>query len=848
LIDFKYYQPPKPKRDPKEPNLMSYFPVYPANQLIQPQYGYQNPPMIAQPLPPIIKTYNIQTNGPMDDHKALTIIYEDYLPSKITVESLSSVSERLQLYKFIRSSIFSNEDGKNIDIDSSSTNSLLSYIKFDELNPYNTYDLSNNPYKGLPEGFMIFRSCYPIRKDLQASSVMCAKDSTSVNIRIYRMVDGSVNIFRTAASSIYQFDEWRDIAFYEYVRENIIKRNISPNFTCIYGYFISENATIDFDELEKIKGKTTTTQPKYIQINQSSKTVVNNSVFMQQTNNQNPQPFQSLPALPMFGSSNIQPITTLVGSAPPQLQQINIGAISSIDPSKLQLNRPQNGGGKMLQQKITQPIRQSAGNSTNLLHNQNIQPIRQSVGNSTNPLQNQNIQPIRQSVGNSTNPLHNQNIQPIRQSVGNSTNPLQNQNIQPIRQSAGNSTNPLHNQNIQSIRQSVGNSTNPLQNQNIQSIRQSVGNSTNPLQNPNIRPIIQSAGQGTQSQQPQSQQQPQQQPQQQVIINNPNAYLGAAMVTLTESSTYNLYRWASKTYELEGNIKRMINPGIHTDNEWMNVLFQTISALYVCQLHQIIINNFSLRNNCMIKDMNLKGQAKKFWKYIINDIEYYIPNLGYLILLDTNFRDVDEQPTTLATKIQNKKQFYTNTHKIDGKIVGTQLTDAEINDKVFEMFIDAINPSKMKQVSPSDGFVLPGSEIMNLLGDMYREAVSDGQKSIEPYIIKYMKQFLNNRIGTELTETDVGTGAANIIKTGNKLFSRGQILTYYDNNKYTFVMFLSVTQGNVTIITKDNSTFVEKTVPHTSLYAYGGKIIQNIKPTEPTMVDDDMIEQYVIKT
>ena len=45
------------------------------------------------------------------------------------------------------------------------------------------------------------------------------------------------------------FDVWREIKYYEYVREDIIKRKVSPNFVSLYLYTIDSTSNIDYQKL-----------------------------------------------------------------------------------------------------------------------------------------------------------------------------------------------------------------------------------------------------------------------------------------------------------------------------------------------------------------------------------------------------------------------------------------------------------------------------------------------------------------------------------------------------------------------------------------------------------------------
>jgi len=146
-----------------------------------------------------------------------------------------------------------HHDGEEVSLEDGD-NSLLSYLKFLELNPYSHQSFSNNPYKGLPKGMLIYRSCYTIRYDHATGGVKCAKESIGMNVRIYRMTQAELEVNKNK-SNYHTFDLWREIAYYEYVREEIIKKKVSPNFVALYAYYICEKSGIDFDKLELIKGK-----------------------------------------------------------------------------------------------------------------------------------------------------------------------------------------------------------------------------------------------------------------------------------------------------------------------------------------------------------------------------------------------------------------------------------------------------------------------------------------------------------------------------------------------------------------------------------------------------------------
>lgn len=607
-IQLQYYQPPPP---PKPKQDTTFMPIYGQQPYqIPPPYMYNYPfmPAMGNPssttLPPIVKNVYVNAYGPAVEHDKIYQVYEDSLPSKSFVNSLSTVNERIVLMQFIRSSIFNNTDGDNIALKGDDSNSLLSFIKFGELNPYNTQKISANPYKGLPNGFLLYKSCYPIRLDDTKNTITCAKDSTAVNIRIYKMTEGSYETIKKNKANCDAYDELREIIFYEYLREYIIKKNVCPNFGLLYGYFISEKAGIDYEKIDKIRNKIVTKKDE-----------------------------------------------------------------------------------------------------------------------------------------------------------------------------------------------------------------------------PAYKPIVEDG--------------------RTIYEKNPDAYLGKSLVLMTESSNYNVYTWASKIYNVKGNVREMINRGSHTDKEWMNLFFQLMAALYAMQLHGIFIANFSLENNVYVKDLSMKGTTSTYWKYKINGVEYFIPNMGFMVIVDSNYKDL-EMSTELTIKSGVKR-----THKLDGKIYSTYESSNLTNDNK-EMLMNLFGKTIFSSSADGSSFTgsKPGADIMKMLEDIREEIESS--IGIDDCILKHMRMFMNNRIGTYLKDVEI----SNIRKDDTREFTKGQIVVYEEGyNTYKFVMYISfdaTPERKIKILTKneDMNEIIETNVPSSSLFNYSKTepIAQNFKSGEPTFNEEDLLETYILRS
>lgn len=198
--------------------------------------------------PPIIKNYQISTSGPTGDHFTLSKIYEDALPETKYPDIFVSLYDRLELLKLIRSSAFNDEDGHDISLKGTNkegnVESVYQRFKLLELNPYN-FGTTADPYANLPTGFLLYNMCYPIKYDKE---IRCTNDSIAVNLRIYKLADNKYTMYNDNKMEDMEKDPvWCDIIMYDYIKRFILLTRTSPNFVCMYGFYIAQNAGIDFN-------------------------------------------------------------------------------------------------------------------------------------------------------------------------------------------------------------------------------------------------------------------------------------------------------------------------------------------------------------------------------------------------------------------------------------------------------------------------------------------------------------------------------------------------------------------------------------------------------------------------
>lgn len=562
---------------------------------------------------PVQQVYNINLPGPTGRHVEMNKIYEDILPGKDTKLYFYTLGERLQIHDYLRQILIKISDGEEIGIDNTHSNSLLSYIKLMDLNPNYYSPLFNNPYAGLPYGLLIYRSCYPIRFQSYGKTIGCAKDTISLTLRLYSLSVAAYCSYQFKQPIYKKYDVWRELIYYQYVKEHILKRRQSPHFVLLYAYFISPNNQIDYFSLKR-------------------KSLTSSQLLSQEYQN-----FQKI----FNGTYSLTvPLTIKVKSRLPD----------EIDT------------------RLT-------------------------------------------------------------------------------------------------------------------------------------------------------------------------SYSGNTLILVTECPTQNIYQWASRIYENEGLIHRMISDGTHDEFIWYGILFQIVSALYVMQINCIYINEMTLADNVYIKDLPNVNQSRGHWKYVIDNIEYYLPNNGYVVLIDSNYKEI------AVNKI------ITDECKRDYKIYINYLynkTDSatKIKNNVFQNYRRLINSNAFTKEHTTNNVMKPPPSIMKLLDAM----TMDNETDLAVIITKYFRSLMNNRIGTYLRkDTEVPH-----IRQTIELPLRGKLaIEVIEDQLYRWCLVLNVQSGGmVEILTKDHpkdSLFVTKTVRPETLKTYSSvETIDQDYHGKINLSNDELLETYVI--
>ena len=239
------------------PDLPNYFP-------------YQKFPLLKPNEIPLQKIYNINLGNPAYHSTSLNTLYQNALPGKQYVYTMINLFERKQLINHLRSIMVNKIDGEDMTLQAGKK-SFLEYIKLVDFNPYK---IGRNPYAKLPLNFLLYSGAYPVRYNMESNTIEIAKQAMGLNLRIYNMEQGALRFTNASPEITYDnFDVWRDIKFYKYVKEELHDNNICPNFITYMLYKLDKLSKIDYNNL------------KTIILTHRNSTDINNTVAMNNTIN-----------------------------------------------------------------------------------------------------------------------------------------------------------------------------------------------------------------------------------------------------------------------------------------------------------------------------------------------------------------------------------------------------------------------------------------------------------------------------------------------------------------------------------------------------------------------------------
>lgn len=314
-------------------------------------------------------------------------------------------------------------------------------------------------------------------------------------------------------------------------------------------------------------------------------------------------------------------------------------------------------------------------------------------------------------------------------------------------------------------------------------------------------------------------------------------YSGTTLILVTEAPHHNIYQWDSKIYEIDGAIRRMTSQGWHDKNVWLGIIFQIVHALYVMQVSGIYIKDMTLQDNIYIKDLQTYGTAKGYWKYVVGGITYYVPNYGYVVMVDSNYKDII--PSSInCDPCKRLYKIYTN------GIVGKTYNMDSLKKLTYKNYKNLINTNSFTKEFTKNDVNRPPVSIMNIISKM----MLDNEEDLSKIMVKWFSSLLNNRIGTLLR---VDTEVKNIREIDQSFSIGDMAVEVLNDNLYKWCMITQVSGPQVTFITKESSVdidYVFRTVNYASLKQYSNsEIIEQLTSPDIIFSTENLLETYIIE-
>ena len=313
-------------------------------------------------------------------------------------------------------------------------------------------------------------------------------------------------------------------------------------------------------------------------------------------------------------------------------------------------------------------------------------------------------------------------------------------------------------------------------------------------------------------------------------ITQNTSFANKTLIVITESPFKSLYSYLTKSYEVVGNIYRMVHTGFVDNKIWMTLLFQILIIFYIFQKHHIGFCEIKLSNNFYIKEIDQGNH----WRYVIDGIVYYVPNYGKLLLFDSSFADI-QQPE--------------DNNKIKYKLYMETFADINVTNDIIDKVImgnlkNVINPNNFTREFINNGGIQPQDEIIDILTGIHTDVstrLSTGTPIyVKDYIEKYFTRYMNNRIGTFIKDTEL------LYISDKKIFQRGEMILYPEASSYKWGLIKSIDGNDCSILCDNKNTLQQKNLSGIFAYHQTENIEQTFKPNEPKLSNDAMIEMYIV--
>lgn len=312
---------------------------------------------------------------------------------------------------------------------------------------------------------------------------------------------------------------------------------------------------------------------------------------------------------------------------------------------------------------------------------------------------------------------------------------------------------------------------------------------------------------------------------------NTNKKSNTCLMLLTEGPDSNIIQWASNKTKNDKNLVKQTDVGFKSEKTWKSILFQMIIVFYTMEKKLFTFTDMTLVNNFYIKKISSEtSDTQKFIRYVVNNVDYYIENCGYLLLCNSDYHDLITNDTM---KIISKEFKNTDVEIKENTRINACICLGDILSSNNPMFCEP--PEKIK------------STIQGIMDDIQKETKQNISSKFEEILLKYFGGFFHNRVGGSILDAEKNYGKMEITDE-NKLI-KGNLYLKKDNNEFViFYCIDPISNEYLFINNKNNGLHFEK-INIDNIYFMGSNIeIKQLKETNTLyLTSDNIIETYYLK-
>ncbi len=310
---------------------------------------------------------------------------------------------------------------------------------------------------------------------------------------------------------------------------------------------------------------------------------------------------------------------------------------------------------------------------------------------------------------------------------------------------------------------------------------------------------------------------------------NTNKKSNTCLMLLTEGPDSNIIQWASNKTKNDKNLVKQTDVGFKSEKTWKSILFQMIVVFYTMEQKLFTFSDMTLVNNFYIKKVSSESSdTQKFIRYVVNDIDYYIENCGYLLLCNSDYHDLI---TNESMKIIYKDWNDDADEIKNNIIINACICLGDIISSNNPMFCEP--PENIKSL------------IQNIM-DKIQKPTNYDVSCFEEILLTYFNSYLHNRIGKSLLETEKNYGKLDINDPNNLI--KGNLYLNKLNNQ--FVMFYCIDDNNECLFFENTNknNFNPIIIDIGNICFIGSNIeIKQLKETNTLyLTSDNIIETYYL--